>query len=343
MKILPSHDLMVRAFRRKDSGFEGIFVVGIRTTGVFCRPTCRARPALVRNMEFFGNAEGAVRAGYRPCKLCHPLRAEVMPQVVERLVARLHAAPPGAPRLTESDLRAMGIDPGTARRQFRRHMRMSFAAYQRSRRVAEALLPPADKSIVRQQAAGFASASGFRSARQKLGEARLWSRQIATPLGPMIGICNNDGLCILDFLDRKGLAGAMERLRKRAGKDGKAAAIVPGEHPHLRAMERQMAEYFAGTRKQFDLPLAPQGTEFQQKAWKYLQTIPSGETRTYREQAIAMEIGRAVRAVGRANGMNYLEIVIPCHRVVSSSGELAGYGGGIARKRWLLAHESQIL
>jgi AraC family transcriptional regulator of adaptative response/methylated-DNA-[protein]-cysteine methyltransferase len=290
-------------------------------------------------MEFFGNAESAVRAGYRPCKLCHPLRAEALPPVVERLVARVRAAPPGAQRLTERDLRAMGIDPGTARRQFRRHMQMSFAAYQRSRRVAEALLPPAGSAIVRQQAAGFASASGFRSARQKLGEARLWSKQIATPLGPMIGICNHDGLCILDFLDRKGLGGVMDRLRKRAGTDGKLAAIVPGEHPHLRAMERQMAEYFAGTRKQFDLTLAPQGTEFQKRAWAYLRTIPWGETRTYWDEARALGIERAMRAVGRANGMNYLEIVIPCHRVVASSGELAGYGGGIARKRWLLGHE----
>src|SRR3954468_11628846 len=97
-----------------------------------------------------------------------------------------------------------------------------------------------------------------------------------------------------------------------------------------------MAEYFAGARGMFSVPVMVRGSEFEMESWNYLRTIPPGETRTYGQQAAALGSPRAVRAVGRANGMNYLSIVIPCHRVIGGDGKLTGYGGGLARKAWLL-------
>jgi AraC family transcriptional regulator of adaptative response/methylated-DNA-[protein]-cysteine methyltransferase len=199
-----------------------------------------------------------------------------------------------------------------------------------------------------QVGAGFESGSGFRRAFAHLfgtpasrsGEVALLTADwIATPLGSMLAIASDSGIVLCDFVDRKGLATAIARLRTRFGGKAQPAAIVPGEHAHLITLRAQLAEYFAGTRQSFSVPLAPRGTPFEAKAWEHLRTIPFGQTHSYGQQAIAMGRPQAVRAVGRANGMNYLSILIPCHRVIGAGGELTGYGGGLARKRWLLNHE----
>lgn len=117
-------------------------------------------------------------------------------------------------------------------------------------------------------------------------------------------------------------------------------AIPSPDHPILRATMSQLAEYFAGQRKSFDLPLEFQGTEFQRQVWAALLTIPCGETRSYSEQARAIGNPAAVRAVGAANGRNPISIIAPCHRVIGASGALTGFGGGLAAKAWLLAHEA---
>jgi AraC family transcriptional regulator of adaptative response/methylated-DNA-[protein]-cysteine methyltransferase len=150
----------------------------------------------------------------------------------------------------------------------------------------------------------------------------------------MLAIAGDDGIVLLDFLDRKGLQGALRRIK---------TSVVPGNHAHLDQLESELAEYFAGARRSFDVPIAPIGTAFERRAWEFLQSIPFGQTRSYGDEARALDTPRAVRAVGRANGMNYISIVIPCHRVIGSNGELTGYGGGLARKRWLLDHERRVL
>ena len=114
---------------------------------------------------------------------------------------------------------------------------------------------------------------------------------------------------------------------------------MPGQHPHLDLLKREVDEYFNGTRRTFSVPLAPVGSSFEQRAWEYLRSVKYGATRSYQDEATALGNTRAVRAVGRANGCNNIAILIPCHRVIASSGELCGYGGGLARKRWLLDHE----
>jgi AraC family transcriptional regulator, regulatory protein of adaptative response / methylated-DNA-[protein]-cysteine methyltransferase len=160
--------------------------------------------------------------------------------------------------------------------------------------------------------------------------------KIETPIGEMVAGANDEGLCLLEFFDRRmlkteysDLSGLLE------------TSLEEGENKHLRNLRKQLKEYFNGNRKTFDIPLITPGTKFQKAVWKELQNIPFGSTRTYSEQAIALKIPESVRAIANANGMNRISIIIPCHRVIGSEGRLTGYGGGLKRKRWLLDHEKK--
>jgi AraC family transcriptional regulator of adaptative response/methylated-DNA-[protein]-cysteine methyltransferase len=150
----------------------------------------------------------------------------------------------------------------------------------------------------------------------------------------MLAGAANEGICLLEFIDRRMLETQMQRLKRRLH-----AEFVPGSSGHFMALNRQMEEYFAGIRKEFDLPLLLLGTPFQKKAWAVLRTIPYGTTRSYQEQAELLDSPLAVRAVAKANGDNRIAIIIPCHRVVGKNGRLTGYGGGLWRKQYLLDHE----
>jgi AraC family transcriptional regulator of adaptative response/methylated-DNA-[protein]-cysteine methyltransferase len=154
---------------------------------------------------------------------------------------------------------------------------------------------------------------------------------IATPLGPMVAAAVDEGICLLEYTDPMRLQMQAAQLRSRI-----ASRIVDGDHPHLSALRDQLAGYFAGTLKQFTLPLVARGTPFEERVWQALRRIPHGQTRSYLE--IARELGspEGQRAVGRANGLNRIAIVIPCHRVVNHGGGLGGYGGGLWRKERLL-------
>jgi O-6-methylguanine DNA methyltransferase len=163
---------------------------------------------------------------------------------------------------------------------------------------------------------------------------------IGTPLGPMRAVANDERLLLLDFVDRDKPTDPAARFDNAMGQGMPVdAAVGAMDHPILAETARQLAEYFAGNRTDFALPLAPQGTVFEQQAWAYLQSIPFGQTRSYGQQATGVNAPKASRAVGRANGRNGIAIVIPCHRVIGASGSLTGYGGGLDRKRWLLDHE----
>lgn len=168
----------------------------------------------------------------------------------------------------------------------------------------------------------------------------LYAEQMDTPLGRMRAVAGEDGIVLFDFLDRKDVDTAVAALPSRLGAAG---PIVAGaDHPRLALLRQQIAEYFAGERVVFSVPLQPRGTGFERRAWEYLRAIPFGETRTYGEQARALGAPGAARAVGRANGVNFIAILIPCHRVIGADGRLTGYGGGMERKRWLLDHERRI-
>jgi AraC family transcriptional regulator of adaptative response/methylated-DNA-[protein]-cysteine methyltransferase len=343
---------MRRAFAAKDPAYDGTFFVAVRTTGVFCRPVCRAKPPRAENVEFFPTAQDAVRRGYRACKLCRPLDAAgAPPPLVARLLDLVEAAPER--RVTGDDLREIGVDPSTARRQFRAHCGTSFAAHQRARRLGSAVCELRNGRSVTFAGvgAGFQSDSAFRNALERTfglppsrvtGAAVLTSAWLPTPLGNMLAVAHDDGIVLLDFADRATLEPTIGKLRARFAARGDHAVIVPGDHRQLTTLAAELGEYFAGERRTFTVPISPSGTEFERRAWDVLRAIPFGQTRSYGQQAAAMGDARAVRAVGRANGRNTINIVIPCHRVIAASGHLTGYGGGLARKQWLLRHEQRI-
>ena len=343
MELLPPTETMYRALVNRDSTFEGIFVVGVRTTGIFCRPTCSAKKPARENVEFFSTSNEALHGGYRPCLRCHPMDPNGVPDLVKRLREVVEEAPDG--RVTDKELVSLSIDPSTARRQFKRHYGMTFQAYHRARRMGLALREVRRGSRVEEarSTSGYESESGFRDAFARIfgdtpssvkAKGALLAERIETPLGSMLAIADDEGLRLLEFVDRRALERELTILRERLRTN-----VVPGEHKHLDAVRAQLANYFAGKNLEFDVPLAPIGSPFQMRTWNLLRKIPLGETRSYSWMAKHLGDAEMRRAVGRANGENMLCIIIPCHRVIRADGTLCGYGGGLWRKKWLLDHE----
>ncbi len=332
-----------QALLRKDVAYEGIFYVGVKTTGVFCRPTCPARKPKFENCEFYHTAKEALLASYRPCKRCKPLSH---PNQVSELVQTLVNAVEENPhkRWQDQDFRALAIDISTARRQFKKRFGMTFVEYARARRIGAAMahIRGGASVIDTQLASGYESSSGFRDAFSKIMGAAptqyngriLTAAWIDTHLGPMFAIADDAGLYLLEFVDRRGLEREVAILRKQL-----KAAILPGESPVISMITDELTQYFSGTQSIFQTPIHLIGSPFQRRVWQALQKIPLGETRSYLDIAKSIAHDKACRAVAQANGANRLAIIIPCHRVINANGELGGYGGGVARKQWLLTHE----
>jgi len=341
---LPSGSEMYRALLDRDGSYEGVFYLGVRTTGIFCRPTCAAKKPLRKNVEFFSTTREALVAGYRPCRRCTPMEPEgSTPAWIEELVAEIESDP--ARRWKDADLRAAGLDPTRVRRWFKHHHGMTFHAYQRARRLGLALgqIRYGEDIMNTAYDHGYESLSGFRDAFGHLfgeppGKSRSTTHvvvtRVLTPLGPLVAGATDDGLCLLEFADRPMLETQIKRLRTYMD-----CAVTPGDNPHIERIQQQLTEYFDGTRTAFSVPLVVPGTDFQRQVWEALQQIPYGETRSYHDIARTIDNPKAVRAVGRANGDNRIPIVIPCHRVVRADGTLGGYGGELWRKRFLLGLE----
>lgn len=337
---LPPAAEMEAAYRRRDASYDGVFYFGVRTTGIFCRPSCPARKPLRKNVECFESVKDALFAGFRPCKRCRPLEVPgAHPAWVAGLIARLEQDP--EQRMRDGDLRKIGVEPARARRYFQQRYGMTFHAFARGyrlRRAFQQLRQGADLDEVA-MSHGFESHSGFRDAFGKvIGRAPGQSRALGlvtlswleSPLGPLVAGVTDQGVCLLEFSDRRMLEGQVESVRQRFG------PVLPGTHPLLDQLRSELGEYFAGRRREFTLPLVYPGTPFQVKVWDALRAIPYGETSSYEKLAWSIGAPGAQRAVGHANGQNRIAIVIPCHRVVNKDGKLGGYGGGMWRKQLLL-------
>lgn len=167
------------------------------------------------------------------------------------------------------------------------------------------------------------------------GHPPVMTTRLATPLGPLLAGAMPAGLCLLEFTDEGRLDLQLRRLRQYL-----PAPLEPGDSPFFAPLRQELAEYFAGRRREFSLPLLLLGTPFQCCVWAGLQAIPYGATRSYQAQAAALGQPQAVRAVAAANGANRIAILIPCHRVIGKDGKLTGYGGGLWRKEYLLHLEA---
>jgi AraC family transcriptional regulator of adaptative response/methylated-DNA-[protein]-cysteine methyltransferase len=224
---------------------------------------------------------------------------------------------------------------------------MTFQAYYRARRLGLALREVQHGGRVSEarNGSGYGSESGFRDAFTRIfgqppsaakEKGTLIAERIETPLGSMLAIADDEGLRLLEFVDRRSLERELSILRSRLRTN-----VVPGQHRDLNAISAQVTDYFSGKNLEFDVPVAPVGSDFQLRAWEILRSIPVGETRSYSWMAKKLGDVEMRRAVGRANGENMICIVIPCHRVIRADGSLCGYGGGLWRKKWLLDHEKK--
>jgi len=330
------------AFERRDRGWDGRLVGGVRTTGIYCRPSCPARRPRRENVEFFPDGAAARSAGYRPCLRCEPddvNREEVALGKAFRLLAAAEEAP------SLDDLAAaVGYSPHHFHRLFKRATGVTPAAYSRSLRArrAEAALAENGRITDAIYDAGYSGPARFYAdARGRLGmtpsawrdggrgETIRWATA-ATDLGTMLVAATDKGICRLSFDEDEGA------LRRRFPN----AAIAHGGEEMADLVERTVAAVNA-PEKPHDLPLDVHGTAFQEAVWRELTRIPPGETRTYAQIAAAVGRPAAVRAAGTANGANNVAVLIPCHRVIRTDGSPGGYAYGLERKARLLQREAR--
>lgn len=344
---LPPTLEMEQAYKKSDGSYDGIFYLAVRSTGIFCRPSCSARKPLPKNVEYFPSSREAVFAGYRPCKRCRPLETHgIPPEWVTKLLNMIDSNPTA--RYNDAFLRSIKIDPASARRYFLKNYKMTFQAYCRGRRLGisfEKIKQGKDLDDVA-LGHGYESHSGFRDAFAKTfgtspGKSKskdcIVTAWIESPVGPLIAASTDKGICLLEFSDRRMLDTQFTTLRKIFKNP-----IVPGENKHIELLKKELKKYFEGSLKEFSVPIIYPGSPFQQKVWNGLLKIPFGKTISYEEMAIKIGTPKAQRAVGHANGLNRIAIVIPCHRVINKNGNLGGYGGGLWRKLRLLELEKAI-
>ncbi len=330
-----------------EAGRTDDFLYGVLTTGVFCRPSCKARRPLRENVRFFREAKEAVRAGLRPCKRCKPTDTQGGDSTARiaaacRRIEAAEATPPLADLAREA-----GLSPFHFHRLFKAATGLTPKAYAqavKSGRMREGL---SDARSVTEAiyAAGYSSSSRFYEAdaqalgmapsRYRSGGKGIRIRYAVEPcwLGLALIAATEKGICALFFGDDE--ATLVAELRDRFP----AAAIEPGGKA-LDAEVRAALQAVEEPNEAGNLPLDIRGTAFQQRVWQALRSVPAGRTATYTE--IARQIGdeRAVRAVAGACAANPVAVAIPCHRIVRKSGDLSGYRWGVERKRQLLTRES---
>ena len=311
-----SNEIMYQASCDKNPDFEGVFWMAVKTTGIFCRPTCTARKPKLENVEFFDNTKDPILKGYRPCKVCKPLEnPDQTPNDIQKLLDELSNDP--SLKFKDYDLVKRGLEPANVRRWFLKHHGMTFHAFQRMFKINSAFkkLQQGDNIIETAMDSGYESLSGFNesfknvfgmSPTQSKMEKVIDLKRIETPIGTMIACADSNGICMLEFSDRKALPTELKQISKHFD-----ANIIQGENPHFDTLEQELKDYFDGKIKDFSVPLSPVGTDFQKKVWVVLRTIPYGTTRSYQEQANILGNPKGVRAVANANGLNKISIIIP--------------------------------
>jgi AraC family transcriptional regulator of adaptative response/methylated-DNA-[protein]-cysteine methyltransferase len=340
----------------RDASADGRFFYAVRSTGIVCKPSCPSRRPVRQNVEFFSNLQEAIKAGFRPCRRCHPERTTPAPDphVGAVALAARYLHQHAGERITTSDLaKASGINRLALHRAFHRIFGISPAQYARQQRlksfdtsIRESTMRVTDAIYT----AGFGSSSRlYENSNAQLGmtprEMRNGAEGIAiryattdSPLGRMLVAATEKGICTIAFGEEDGeMARALRErfphaaLTQEIPKSGWLAEAIA-------FITAQMSEHPTAA----SFPLDVRATAFQQRVWKALQQIPRGETRSYSQLAADLGSPSATRAVAGACASNPVAVVVPCHRIVGKDGSLTGYRWGTERKRKLLEAEKRV-
>jgi AraC family transcriptional regulator, regulatory protein of adaptative response / methylated-DNA-[protein]-cysteine methyltransferase len=337
------------AVRNRDRSSHEPFFFGVETTGVYCRPGCSSRTPLRKNVRYFDTATEAEAAGFRPCLRCRPqsdIRAVTEVSRIEAICERIREQPDATWGLSK-----LAGEAGMTTFQFQRAFKDAVGLT--PRQFVEGCRIEKLKKELRAQTpvttaiydAGFGSSSrvyeragthlGMTPAQYRSGGRELTVSYVATStvLGRMMIAATDRGICFLQFADTE------EELRAQLRAEYPAANLEPMREPYpeeFTAWMRALDAHLSGAQPVLNLPLHLRATAFQMKVWRYLQSIPYGTVQSYAEVARALGHPRATRAVARACSANSVGILIPCHRVIRASGDLAGYRWGVERKRMLI-------
>jgi len=343
-----SSELLWDACLRRDREYDGRFVIGVRTTGIYCKPSCPARKPLRRNVEFYSAPQLARQAGFRACKRCAPDRVAMRDAAAERVLAICHYI--RSARLESVTLARLGkrfsLSPAHLQRVFKHYVGISPLEYLEACRMDQLKLALRNGASVTDAIyeAGFGSPSRVyeRAAREIGMTPRAYRDQargekvsysvVPCALGLALIATTSKGICAVKLGDDAETLGA-ELREEFAG-----AELSTGDTTHEEWI-RGVVALAEGRAADVSLPLDVRGTAFQRKVWSALRKIPLGKTRTYAQVAASIGRPEAVRAVAGACGANPTALVVPCHRVIQSTGGLGGYHWGVDRKRRLLAAE----
>lgn len=331
------------AVMRRDRAFDGRFVTGVLTTGIYCRPSCAARHPARANVRFYSDGSAARAAGLRACKRCLPDDVSRDEAAVKAAIEEIKLAEDVPSLTTLAEI--SGYSPTHFQRVFKRAIGLSPAAYARALRDERArdALTNEDSVTGAIYEAGFSGPSRFYdNMKGKMGmTASAWANGgagavihwavVETSLGRMLVAATDKGVCRLSFDE------GAEALEARFPN----AQLVEGGTEFERLLADVVASVEAPGEGFDHIPLDVKGTAFQEACWKALREIPAGETRTYAEIAAAAGNPKAVRAAGSANARNNVAVLIPCHRVIRTGGNLGGYAYGLDIKRELLARETK--
>lgn len=329
----------------KDKKFDTQFLFAVKTTKIFCRPSCRAKKPKKENTLFYKTSKQAIQNGFRPCKICKPMEdINSTPDFIKKLIKEVETNP--QKKIKDYDLKLQGLEPNTIRRWFKKNHNITFQAYQRMYRINHAfnqINELTTSKIVKNT--GFKSISGFNQSWKNLFNSSPKSnenkdiiniKRIDTKLGPIFICATQKGICLLEFTDRKMLETEFKDLKNRLN-----SIILPGENKHIINAEKQINQYFEKKRTQFNIELDMQGTKFEKNVWENLIKIKYGENLTYKN--LSKQLNQPFQKIKNAIGKNKISIIIPCHRMLGENKNLTNYGGGIERKKYLLNLEKEKL
>jgi AraC family transcriptional regulator of adaptative response/methylated-DNA-[protein]-cysteine methyltransferase len=347
-----------QAVQTRDAGADGLFFYGVRSTGIYCRPTCPSRRPRRDQVVFFALPEAAEQAGFRPCQRCHPHEAaahEPQVELIQRACTYIAERADSAPTLEQIG-QAVGLSPYHLQRTFKRIMGITPRQYAEACRMGrlKARLKEGDDVTTALYEAGYGSSSRlYEQAPARLGMtpatyrrgglgARIGYAITDSPLGRLLVAATERGICFVSLGDDDTELQAALKREYPAAEIARDPTGSSGDGPGLHAWVGAILGHLRGQQPHLDLPVDVRATAFQWRVWEALRAIPYGSTRSYRAVAESLGQPTAARAVARACATNPVALVVPCHRVVGEDGGLRGYRWGAERKRALLAQESKI-